>query len=52
MESFHQLVTAHVKAQQKAAFDFDQGESEANIVGIANAIVAMEKQLKTLGDER
>ena len=65
MESFHRLVKAHMEVQRKAAFDSEKNESETNIVGIANATAAMEKQLggsldvplpaekslKTMGDE-
>ena len=65
MESFHRLVKAQMKAQQKAAFDSEKNESETSTVGIANATAAMEKQLggsldvplpaqkslKTMGDE-
>ena len=56
---------AQMKAQEKAAFDFEKNESETNIAGISNATAAMEKQLggssdvplpaqkslKTMGDE-
>ena len=65
MENFHRLVKTHMKVQQEAAFASEKNESETNIVGIANATVAMEKQpggsldvplpteksLKTMGDE-
>ena len=65
MESFHRLLKAHVKVQQKASFDSEKSESETGIVGIANATAAMEQRLrgsldvplpaenslKTMGDE-
>ena len=45
MDSFHRLVKAHMKMQQKATFHPEESESETIIVSIANATEVMEKQL-------